>query len=50
VGAGVRQPTKGAVNFKIPFEKHFLMSATHHDPRTTAALEKTKFGEELEQI
>ena len=26
------------------------MSVTHHDPRTTAALEKTKFGREIERI
>ena len=30
--------------------EHLLVSGTHHDPRTTAALEKTKFGKEIERI
>ena len=39
------------IYFQIHFDpaRHFLMSS-HRDPRTTAALEKTKFGREMEHI
>src|SRR5437762_814627 len=29
---------------------NFPMSATHHDPRTTATLDELKFGREIERI